>query len=76
MPVKLQSDEQDIVIKPGDYFVGDLNGVVCLPKELAQKAIPLMRPQIEADEMVALELDRGMSFVDASKKHRRGVRKV
>lgn len=76
VPVRLQSDEQDAVIKPGDYLLGDLNGVVCLPKELAEKAIPLMALQVEADEKVAFELDRGMRFVEASKKHRGGIRKA
>ena len=76
VPVKLQSDEQDAVIKPGDYLIGDLNGVVCLPKELAEKAIPLLGSQVEADEKIALELDRGMAFTEASKKHRGGLWKA
>jgi regulator of RNase E activity RraA len=76
VPVKLQSDEQDAVIRPGDYLIGDLNGVVCLPKDLAEKVIPLMGPQVEADKKTGLELDRGMTFVEASKKHRGGLRKA
>jgi regulator of RNase E activity RraA len=64
------------VIKPGDYLIGDLNGVVCLPKELAEKAINLMGSQVLADEKIAVDLDKGMSFVEASKKHRGGLRKA
>ena len=43
-------NEQKAVIKPGDNLLGDLNWVVCLLKELAEKAIPLIALQVEADE--------------------------
>jgi len=74
--VKLQSDIQDIVINPGDYLVGDLNGVVCLPKKLAEKAISLIAPQVEADEKIAADVQKGMLFSEASKKHRAGLSKA
>lgn len=38
-PVKLQRDDQDITIKAGDYLIGDLNGVVVLPLELAGRVL-------------------------------------
>jgi regulator of RNase E activity RraA len=68
--VKLQTDRQDVTINPGDYLIGDLNGVVCLPRELATRAIPLIGPQLEADKKIAADIQAGMKFVDASKKHR------
>ncbi|RKU40404.1 hypothetical protein DL546_000260 [Coniochaeta pulveracea] len=68
--VKLQTDEQDMTINPGDYLIGDLNGVVVLPKELAGKAIPLMAKQVAADEKMAVAIKEGMSFAEASKKFR------
>ncbi|KAI1345535.1 RraA-like protein [Xylaria sp. FL0043] len=70
VPVKLQTDEQDMDIRPGDYLIADLNGVVVLPVELAEKALPLMQKQVEADEKMAIEIKKGMSFVEASKKFR------
>ncbi|KUJ07651.1 RraA-like protein [Mollisia scopiformis] len=73
--VKLQSTEQDASIKPGDYLIGDLNGVVCLPREFAEKAIALMAPQVEADLKIAEDIRKGMTFVEASKKHRSGIPK-
>jgi len=75
VPVQLQSPDQDATINPGDYLIGDLNGVVCLPKEFAEKALELMPSQVEADIKVAEDLDRGVSFGEASKKHRAGVKK-
>ncbi|KAI1359100.1 RraA-like protein [Xylaria arbuscula] len=68
--VKLQTDEQDMEIRPGDYLIADVNGVVVLPAELAEKALPLMQKQVEADEKMAVEIKKGMSFVEASKKFR------
>ena len=70
VPVKLQTDEQDMTINPGDYLIGDLNGVVVLPKDLAEKALPLMAKQTEADSKMAVEIKKGMSFTDAGKKFR------
>ncbi|KAI0125265.1 ribonuclease E inhibitor RraA/Dimethylmenaquinone methyltransferase [Xylariales sp. AK1849] len=70
VPVKLQTDEQDMEIRPGDYIIGDVNGVVVLPVELADQALPLMRKQVEADEKMAVEIAKGMSFSEATKKFR------
>lgn len=70
VPVKLATDEQDMEIRPGDYLIGDLNGVVVLPKELAEEALPLMRKQVDADDKMMVEIRKGMSFQEASKKFR------
>ncbi|KAH8662212.1 RraA-like protein [Xylariales sp. PMI_506] len=72
VPVTVTSDDQPhgMLVRPGDYIVGDANGVVVLPVELAEQALPLMRKQVEADERMAEEIKKGMSFVEASKKFR------
>lgn len=70
MPIKLQTSEQDVIVNPGDYIIGDLNGVVCLPKELAEMAIALIPQQVEADMKIARDLKEGELFVTASKNHR------
>lgn len=75
VPVRLNSEDQEITIHPGDYLVGDLNGVVCLPKELAEKAVELMASQVAADERIAQDIKRGKSFAAASKEHRASVKK-
>ena len=69
-PVKVCNDGQDIVINPGDYLVGDVNGVVVLPKGLAEQALPLMAKQVEADSNMAVAIKTGMTFAEASKKFR------
>lgn len=70
VPVKLATDEQDMEVRPGDYVIGDLNGVVVMPKELAEQAIPLMKKQVDADDQMMVEIRKGMSFEEASKKFR------
>ncbi|KAK6078800.1 ribonuclease e inhibitor rraa dimethylmenaquinone methyltransferase [Seiridium cupressi] len=72
VPVELQSAElqKGMLINPGDYVMGDLNGVVVLPKDLVDKALDLMRKGVEADQKMAVGIKKGMSFVEASKKFR------
>lgn len=70
VPVKLQTDEQDMTINPGDYIIADINGVVVLPKELAEQALPLMAKQVECDTKMQVALEEGMGFEEASKKFR------
>ncbi|OIW25717.1 RraA-like protein [Coniochaeta ligniaria NRRL 30616] len=68
--VKLQTDEQDMTVNPGDYIIGDLNGVVVLPRDLAEEVLPLMARQARADADMAVEIKRGMSFAEAARKFR------
>jgi len=70
VPVKLQSEDQDMTINPGDYIIADMNGVVVLPKELAEEALPYMKKQVDADTQVAKAISEGMTFSEASKKFR------
>ena len=69
VPVILQKDEQETVIKPCVYLIGDLNPAVFLQKKFAGKAMPLLAPQIEAHEKIAMHLDKGIPDMEASKKY-------
>lgn len=68
--VKLATDEQDMEVRPGDYIVGDLNGVVVLPRDLAEQALPLIKKSVEADDKMMEAIQGGMGFDEASKKFR------
>lgn len=70
VPVKLQSDAQEITINPGDYLIGDLNGVVVLPQDQVKKVLPLMAKQGEVDAKMAVAIKEGISFTEASRKFR------
>jgi regulator of RNase E activity RraA len=75
IPVKLRTNDQDVTINPGDYIIGDLNGVVCLPRGLAERAVTLLAPQAEADRLIAQDVEDGLKFTDATKKRRAALPK-
>lgn len=66
VPVKLQTDEQDMTINPGDFLIGDANGVVVLPKDMAKTVLPYIQGQVEADMKMMEAIKKGMSFQEAS----------
>jgi regulator of RNase E activity RraA len=68
--VKLQSSIQETVISPGDYIVADLNGVVCLPKQLAERCLEAIPAIALADERCAKAIKEGMSVEGAFKTYR------
>lgn len=70
VPVKLQSAEQAATINLGDYVIGDVNGVVVLPKEHAETILPMMAKQTEADAQMTVAIGNGMTFTEAGKQFR------
>jgi regulator of RNase E activity RraA len=70
VPVKLNDNDVDMIINPGDYIIADSNGVVVLKREDAGAAIEAVAKKVEADAKVAEELKKGTSFTDACKKFR------
>ena len=73
-PVRLQSEDQDAVINPGDIIIADMNGVVCIPQSLAEKVVDLIPSQVEADEKVAAEIWQGRTVAESMKEHRAKVK--
>ncbi|KAL4733290.1 ribonuclease E inhibitor RraA/Dimethylmenaquinone methyltransferase [Aspergillus similis] len=59
VPVRLHSDHQDAWIQPGDYIIGDLNGIVRLPQELAELVLKAIPTIAEADAMCAEGIKAG-----------------
>jgi regulator of RNase E activity RraA len=70
VPVKLQSEHQDMEVRPNDFLMGDFNGVVVLPREMAQEVLKMMKERVEKDEKVREALEGGMGFKEASAKFR------
>lgn len=62
--------EHRILVRSGDFIVGDANGVVCVPTELLEQLLQAMEISTLADAKMADDLKRGMSFQEASRKHR------
>lgn len=70
MPVKLQDSALDVTINPGDIIFGDLNGVVCVPKEVLSKIVEILPGQVEADDNMARDITQGKTFTAAKKEYR------
>lgn len=70
VPVKLASEEQDMTVRPGDYLVADLNGVVVVPKETVDEVVGLARKHRQTNAKMMVEIKKGMSLEDANKKFR------
>ncbi|KAE8153533.1 ribonuclease E inhibitor RraA/Dimethylmenaquinone methyltransferase [Aspergillus avenaceus] len=65
VPLTISEGSDRVTVKPGDYIIADLNGVVCLPADLVDSVIPLMERQADADEKVRGAVLGGMGFVEA-----------
>lgn len=72
--MRLNSEEQEAIISPGDIIIADMNGVVCIPQNLAEKALDLIQSQVDADEKVAADINEGRSVSEAMKEHRANVK--
>ena len=73
-PIALQSETQEAIVRPEDYIIADLNGVVCLSKGLAERAVELIASQAEADDRIAYDLMSGRTVSEASKEHRTSLK--
>lgn len=70
VPVRLHSDNQDAWINPGDYIIADANGVVCLPKHLAEQVLEAIPAIAEADKKCAEGIKAGRSVQEVFKEFR------
>lgn len=70
VPVVFNDDRVNATIEPGDFVVGDLNGVVHIPKSMIEQVLEQLNNIVKADELVARDIDNGATFAEASKQHR------
>jgi len=62
VPVKVNSSEQDVWVRPNDIIIADIDGVVCIPQELAEKVIECVPHYLEADAKTAEGIAKGMTL--------------
>ncbi|KAJ6012641.1 ribonuclease E inhibitor RraA/Dimethylmenaquinone methyltransferase [Penicillium canescens] len=70
VPVRLNSENQDAWIQPGDYIIADMNGVVRLPQELAEQVLDLIPAIAEADVKCAEGIKAGRTVAEVFREFR------
>jgi regulator of RNase E activity RraA len=65
--VSCRQGEATLIIHPGDILLGDLCGVICIPRSLAQDALELVETLARTESQLAEAIDQGMSMTEASK---------
>ncbi|MBI3873228.1 MAG: hypothetical protein HY304_09155 [candidate division Zixibacteria bacterium] len=55
--------------KPGDYLIGDQDGVVIIPSEVATEVIGRAREKVSEENLVRNALAAGMPVSEAFKKY-------
>jgi regulator of RNase E activity RraA len=70
IPVKLNSNAYEAWINPGDYIIADIDGVVCLPKDLAEDVLGVVESIVRADEKCAEGIREGRSVEDVFREFR------
>lgn len=65
------SDSEDLYINPGDILVGDIDGVVVVPPDLAGEVVQLCRERADMDEKMFEGLRKGERMGDLITKLRR-----
>ena len=70
VPLWVQTDDHIATVNPNDYIIGDLNGVVCIPHELIKDTIAILGPRTAADHEIARDIQAGMKFSEARRRHR------
>ena len=70
VPIKLNTIHQDVTISPGDFIVADLNGVVYLPRELADQVLDAIPGKVATDEKCAAGIRNGRSVQEVFEEFR------
>ena len=58
-----------VTIHPGDYILGDVDGVVVIPEKAAEEAIQLATEKMAGEDTVREELAAGVPVRDVFAKH-------
>jgi len=57
-------------VRPGDFILGDLDGVIVIPHELAEEVISKCEERSASEDQVREALRRGEAFADVQAKYR------
>lgn len=66
-PISVGWGGRACLVHPGDVLIGDLNGVVCVPRDLASQALELTRSLVEVEEAMSRAIEYGASMTEVLK---------
>ncbi|XHG08637.1 hypothetical protein AWENTII_011729 [Aspergillus wentii] len=69
--VNEETEGGEVLVNPGDYIVGDANGVVSVPVDKVEECVRLCRERYEIDEETRMCLERGEEMGPTIKRLRR-----
>jgi regulator of RNase E activity RraA len=68
-PVQVRGALRDwLTVSPGDLLVGDADGVICIPQNLASQVLPKAKQWSEGEDTARHEIAAGLPLLDALKK--------
>ena len=59
-----------VTIQPGDWMIGDEDGVVCVPRELESKVLELVAKGRDIDDLCMMDIRAGKGIQASFKLHR------
>src|SRR5699024_10131364 len=68
IPVVLRGATSSFVtVNPGDFVLGDEDGVIIIPQEVVEKVLIEVEALTETEQKIRVELSKGLSLQDALK---------
>lgn len=61
---------EPVTVRPGDLLVADIDGVVCVPKELEEQVAELARKGREVDARCLEDIKKGVGVKESFNRHR------
>lgn len=72
VPVRLDGETRgDVLVRPGDFIFGDLDGVLVVPKELTMKVLLECERIVGIEDQARVEFARGEDPVEVFERHKR-----
>lgn len=70
LTISAEDDFPSVTVNPGDWIVGDRDGVVCVPRELEAKIAELAAKGRQIDELCMQDIQQGKGVQASFKEHR------
>ncbi|OBZ91649.1 4-hydroxy-4-methyl-2-oxoglutarate aldolase [Choanephora cucurbitarum] len=69
VPITL-SQESSVIVQPGDIIIADIDGVVCVPRDLVEKVIQSCEKYVAIDDQCMEALKKGYGVKETFAKYR------